>query len=201
MEAKSAWLNDTKKAARIIAAMANAARGETILWIIGLDEDGGRIVPLDSTDPADWWQRVESGFADKTTPGMQLLQVETEHGPVVALFFETDRAPYLVTTNGHGGVSKEVPWRSATTTRTASRAELLSMLTESVAVPEIDLIWADVYTQQSTIAALGGLPEREVWGFSIELELFSMPLPRTILCFLSIGGPRVSSRTTTSEFR
>lgn len=37
VELKTEWI-DTKKAARIIAGHANAARGENILWLIGVNE-------------------------------------------------------------------------------------------------------------------------------------------------------------------
>jgi hypothetical protein len=48
VEPKSDWL-DPKRAARRLAGHANAARGATILWIIGLDEANG-VVGINSAD-------------------------------------------------------------------------------------------------------------------------------------------------------
>src|SRR6266498_182530 len=42
VECKGTWPS-AAKAARQIAGHANAARGEPILWIIGLDEDNNRV--------------------------------------------------------------------------------------------------------------------------------------------------------------
>ncbi|PYS76160.1 MAG: hypothetical protein DMF66_16260 [Acidobacteria bacterium] len=40
VELKAAWPNDAYKAARQIAAHANPAGGEPILWVIGVDQKG-----------------------------------------------------------------------------------------------------------------------------------------------------------------
>jgi hypothetical protein len=60
VELKADW-PEAEKAARRIAAHANAARGEPVLWIVGLDEERG-VCPLGPTDPADWWAQVQSCF-------------------------------------------------------------------------------------------------------------------------------------------
>lgn len=93
VEAKATWPADPHKAARRIAALANAARGDDVMWLIGLDENGHAVVPLDDTDVANWWPAVESKFADVVAPAVRTLVVPTEHGQVVCLYFETDRSP------------------------------------------------------------------------------------------------------------
>ncbi len=53
VELKAEW-PDPAKAARRIAAHANSARGERIVWLLGIDE-GRRSVPgVEATAPAQW---------------------------------------------------------------------------------------------------------------------------------------------------
>ena len=140
VECKALLVNDHRKVARQIAALANSARGESVMWIIGVDEDKRCVVSAAGTDElANWWPAVERCFAD-LAPELQVIHVPTRHGSVMVLHFETDRSPYLVTTDGHRGVDMEVPWRVGNQTRTATRAQLLSVLVASTDVPELELI-------------------------------------------------------------
>lgn len=141
VECKAQWPEGgAPKTARRIAGSANAARGAEVLWIIGLDEDSRRVVDADPTEHATWWDQVERCFADAVVPDKQIVNVTTEHGTVTAVAFSTDRAPYLVTTDGKGGFDRDVPWRSGTKTRTAKRHELLSILVDKISVPTIEAI-------------------------------------------------------------
>jgi hypothetical protein len=92
VECKSAWL-DPPKASRRLAAHANSARDDHILWIVGLDEDAGEVQELEDSDPARWWGQVQSHFSEVAPDLVQHLTVPTESGVVVALQFATDRAP------------------------------------------------------------------------------------------------------------
>ncbi len=138
IECKAAW-SDPSKAARQLAAHANAARGADVIWVIGLDENASRVVTLGDTEPANWWAQVEKRFADDVAPELRFLRVPTEHGPVVCLHFETDRSPYLVTVAASGGVDREIPWRTGTRTRSAKRSEVLSLLVEASSPPLVEL--------------------------------------------------------------
>ena len=142
VECKAQWPTDADKAARRIAAISNTARGDEAMWLVGLDENGHRVEPLDQTDPANWWSAVESKFADGIAPGIRIMNVPTEHGLVVCLHYETDRAPYVVNLNPNkfGGLTREVPWRDGTRTRTAKRHELLSMMSAATAAPELEVL-------------------------------------------------------------
>jgi hypothetical protein len=146
VECKAAWPTEHKRIARRIAGLANSARGAHVLLIIGLDEDGHTVTELDETDLASWWDQVCRHFADGITPDLTSVRVPTEFGAVMGLAFATDRSPYLVTTDGIGGVSREVPWRSGTGIRTAKRHELLSLLIPASATPEIEFIDPVLYT-------------------------------------------------------
>jgi hypothetical protein len=140
VECKAIWPDPPGGAARQLAGQANAARGAPVLWIIGLDEDAHRVTGAGDLDPATWWPQVERRFAE-LAPNVRTFSVPVESGQtVMALFFETDRAPYVVTTDSQGGVQREVPWRSAAGTRTAHRRELLQMVIPAVEVPTLHLI-------------------------------------------------------------
>jgi hypothetical protein len=125
VEAKADWPVDYGKAARQIAALANAANAEYVVWIIGLDEDSNRVVPITPTDVAEWWPQVRR-FFDEIEPGFMPTPIPTAHGSVIALVFETARRPF-VTKNptGDGPLDRDIPWRDATTTRSAKRHEII----------------------------------------------------------------------------
>ncbi len=139
VEAKRKWPTDHRKAARQIAGLANAAGGEAALWIVGLDEDGHLVADPGDVEPADWWAQVSKYFSE-VAPDLNLLRVPTPHGTVAALWLETGRSPYVVTTNGHGGVDREVPWRRGTNLRSAHRSEILRAVVGEAEVPQLDAI-------------------------------------------------------------
>lgn len=70
VEIKSACI-EPDKAARRIAAMANAARGEPVLWIVGVDEKAATVPGVPASEFASWWQRVERRF-DEVTPSIAM---------------------------------------------------------------------------------------------------------------------------------
>ncbi len=126
IEAKRIWI-DAPKAARIIAGHANQARGDWIMWLVGVDEKTGDIHPTTPPDLAEWWPTVKSSFASEP-PAMMHLHIDDGQKAFTAVVFETHAAPYL-TKNPKGGVPEtEVPWREGTSTRTATRANLMSLL-------------------------------------------------------------------------
>ncbi len=114
VEAKAVWPPGPQKVARRIAGMANTAGGSPILWIIGLDEGGHQVADLGDTDIANWWSAVEAKFTDDVAPNMRTMTIGTDHGAVVCLHFDTDRAPYVVSTDSTGGITREIPWRRLT---------------------------------------------------------------------------------------
>jgi hypothetical protein len=60
VELKKEW-PDPVKAARRLAGHANSARGESILWLIGIDEKEG-VTGITQNDLADWYAQVKSFF-------------------------------------------------------------------------------------------------------------------------------------------
>jgi len=133
---KATWL-DPVRAARRLAAHANASRGALLLWLIGVDEIQG-IVGVDRGELSNWRTMVNSEF-DELPPDMTALNIPTPAGTVVALLFETDRAPYVVKNPQGGTVQFEVPWRDGNATRSAHRSEVLRLLVPLQAVPALEL--------------------------------------------------------------
>jgi len=121
IDVKSQWPADADETARRIAGHANAARGEPILWIIGVDERMKEVKGAAYEELATWWEAVKSRF-DGIAPSVTDLNVPVLERSVVALLFETDRSPFVVKNPlyGHekGNISYEVPWREGTSTTT-----------------------------------------------------------------------------------
>lgn len=131
-------LPEPVKAARQLGGHANAAAGGSILWVIGVDENG-KIVGVDHTEVTVWWAKIGSRF-DMLAPQLIMdLQVPFQEVTVSALLFDTTRAPYVIK-NPIGGSPYEVPWREGTGTRTANRADLLRILSPLQTLPDIEVI-------------------------------------------------------------
>src|SRR5438874_2299483 len=73
VELKAEWPTDPSRAARRIAGHANAAAGENILWLIGVDEATG-VAGAPFTELATWWPRIQSQF-DELAPEMRAVNV------------------------------------------------------------------------------------------------------------------------------
>lgn len=139
VELKSEWLHDSRRAARRIAAHANAARGEPILWLVGVDEKLG-VVGADFEELSNWYHAVVSHFDDHIAPELTSLNVAYQGKTVAALWFSTDRAPYVVNTDSRSEVQKEVPWREGNSTRSAGRSDLLKILVPIQRNPDVELL-------------------------------------------------------------
>jgi hypothetical protein len=146
VELKAEW-PEPSKAARRIAAHANAAHGESILWLIGVDEKNG-IVGARFEELSSWFQTVQS-FFDGTTPNLQTLNVNYETKIVVALCFDTSRLPFLVKNPAFGKtagepIEWEVPWREGTRTRSATRNDLIQMLAPLIKMPKVEMLEGEI---------------------------------------------------------
>lgn len=138
VELKAKYPDDVKKAARRIAGHANAARGEHILWLIGVDEGANTIPGASLTDLASWYSGVKAEF-DELAPEPVSLNIPIDGVTVVALYFETDRAPFVVKNPLGGTVQREVPWREATSIKSASRSQLIRLLTPIQKLPVVEV--------------------------------------------------------------
>lgn len=182
VEIKTEWPSDISKVARRIAGHANAAQGESVLWIIGADEKNGVVVGAGEKELADWWPQVQSQF-DGIAPDLMHLIVPTEPKAVVALLFDTTRAPFVVK-NPTASAQFEVPWRDATGVRSARRSDLIRLLVPLQHLPDVAIRQAklDTYISQENN------PHR-AWSWSLWVELYIVPLSeeRIVLPFHRCG--------------
>jgi hypothetical protein len=179
VELKSEWILP-EKAGRRIAGHANAARGAPILWLIGVDEEEG-VVGARHEDLADWYPQVRSQF-DGLAPQFVDLNIPVGSKTVVALLFETERAPFVVKNprfgkkNG-GPVELEVPWREGTRVRSARRADLVRLLSPLQALPAFEVL-------SGTLVAKREISEGEsvlVWRLILELYVETPSEDRVVI--------------------
>ncbi|MGI4788793.1 MAG: AlbA family DNA-binding domain-containing protein, partial [Janthinobacterium lividum] len=168
VELKRDWPPDNKKAARRIAGHANAARGEPILWIIGVDEGAGRIIGADLSEAASWFNSVKANF-DELAPEVTTLNVPVNGVTVVALYFETDRAPFVIKSPDGGAIQREVPWREATGVNSATRSQLIRLLSPLQKRPEIEVIATNFHIRCDNNTS------REEWKTSFVAALYVVP--------------------------
>lgn len=146
VELKASWI-DPYKAARRIAGHANAARGEPILWLIGVDEKTG-VIGANLMDLASWYAQVESNF-DGLAPPVTPVNVPMVKETVVALLFATERAPFVVKVEGTDRL--EVPWRGSTSIRSARRDELLRLLSPLQREPSLEVLSGSLFVRDGRI--------------------------------------------------
>ena len=190
IELKSVW-PDPAKTARRMAAHANAAGGEEILWIIGLSETQG-VVPCKPIDMAEWMPQVVKEF-DGLAPLIRDVVVPVNGSMVTALAIDSSRAPYVVKNPNYGGsgetIQWEVPWREGTTTRSARREDLVRMLAAVDAPPAIDVIGGRMVSQAAKALPSSAhtlLPEvfsAEHINWIVGLELYVVPSNRDRIVF------------------
>lgn len=142
VELKANW-PDPIKAARRLAGHANAARGEEVLWLLGVDERKG-VVGVDADDLANWWSVTSSNFMG---PAPAIIPVSIPQGSatVLALLIETVSAPFVVKnpafgTPQGGPVELEVPWREMTSIRSARHSDLIRLLVPQLKLPLIEVL-------------------------------------------------------------
>lgn len=171
VELKRDWPLEPIDMARRIAGHANAARGEPILWLIGVDQKGGQITGAPGRELADWWPQVRSRFDGLAPHLVRDLAVPYDGKTVVALLFETDRAPFVVTTKG-GPATHEVPWREATGIRSARRDELLRILVPAAKLPTYELLGVRFQSVTQGYTSKGTI---EVGRFEVDLYFIASP--------------------------
>ena len=139
VELKAAFIR-ADQAARRLAGHANAARGESILWLIGVDERARSVRGVDAAELANWFHQLESCF-ESAVPSMTDRVVFTDGLSVLALLFDTSYAPYVVkATSG----LLEVPWREGTAVRSARREDLIRILVPIMRAPSVEVTSADL---------------------------------------------------------
>jgi len=162
VEAKADWI-DPFHAARQLAAHANAALGEDVLWILGLKEGEG-VKVLSEQEPAAWFAQVAAAF-DGPAPRVHDLKVDTPHGRVHALSFTTQEPPYVIAAKPAANQkAPEILWRESTGVRHARRADLLRLLLPRAQLPEIEVLTCTLFAHDRTDNNL-----------MLQLELYVVP--------------------------
>ena len=168
IEFKAEWPKDIHKAARRLAGHANAAQGDRVLWVIGV-EDNGVVVGAKQEDRATWWPKILARFDEVTPTMLRDMNIPYDGHTVVALLFETDRAPFVVKAEQQQGpIQREIPWREATEVRTARRQDLIRLLAPLVRLPEVELMEVSLTAMKSEWRMT-----EEWWSF--KLVLFITP--------------------------
>jgi len=177
VELKTTWIGE-EEAARRIAGHANAARGEPILWLVGIDEEKG-VIGAEHKELANWWEKVKSKF-DGDAPSLTDVNIRVDDRTVVALLLETDRAPFVVKNPSFGKtngvvISREVPWREGTSTRTATRSDLLRLLVPVAHSPRVEVLGGELNCSLNGIAA--------VLNWKLSLRLYVEPEDSMVVVF------------------
>jgi hypothetical protein len=139
---------------RSLAAQANAARGEPIKWLIGLDEKNKSFTDVGESELANWYPQLVKHFEDGVAPQLMCSRrVNHDSKHLFAAQFATDEAPYV--TRIPDGDRYEVPWRQGNGTRSAKRRELLQILLPTTSIP----------IHEPILASLGAIPkgDKHIW--------------------------------------
>ena len=175
VELKLEMPTDHQRVARRIAAMANAARGEPFLWLIGVDERTGEIA-RPTFDLNSWWAKVSSFFAGDP-PAMRSSHLDD----ALMLVFESEAPPYVVRTrqekNEKGLPELEVPWREGSGTRSATRSDLLRLLVPILRTPEIEVMSGELKIGTANTATR--------WLASLEVRLIVIPRSSEMVTLLA----------------
>src|SRR5947209_2776123 len=83
VELKGEWI-DGKRTARLVAGHANDMRGESILWVFGIDEKRG-VIGVNPDEFSNWWSQFKSQFNEGVYPEVRHVNVPVGMETVVAL--------------------------------------------------------------------------------------------------------------------
>jgi hypothetical protein len=164
VEFKSQLTNDLFKLARQIAGHANSARGEWVLWILGVDEELG-LVGIPGLEWAKLWPQIESCF-DGKPPRPVIVPFEENGKALAAVAFETTLPPYVV--NNSGNDRLEVPWREGTRVRSAKHSDLLLLLSQTSSIPEVEVVQIGPLTRTDEVAEADAM-------YSLSAQLYFIP--------------------------
>jgi hypothetical protein len=190
----------TVKAARQLAAQANAATPDPFVWVIGVEEKTVKVQGAGKKELSNWYSRVAKSF-DGPPPTLSLSAILHDFDkPIVAVLFETDDAPYVV--NLYNSRDRVVPWREATGQRCASRSELLKLLQHRAVLPDSRII----EDSKKTSLVAHAKQNTKAWSMRLHLTLYleNRASKRTILpahdCSGWFEAPGLIERTAFTDF-
>lgn len=190
VELKSEWISP-EKAARRIAGHANSAHGSNILWLIGVDEKHG-IIGVEANELSNWYNMVKSQF-DGVPPSLSSVNVQITDKTVVAILLETNGAPYLVKNPAFGkekgnSIKFEVPWREGTSTRSATREDLLKILAPAIRKPKIELLGGILDARLMEKKDWDDSPDKFEWKLRLFLYIEPSTSERVVIPFHRCEG-------------
>jgi hypothetical protein len=163
VELKREWI-PPDRAARRLAAHANSALGEPILWLIGVDQKSRELIQSPN-ELASWWPLVTSYF-DGIAPDVVDLALSVDRKMIVALYFDTERRPFVVKSKPD---FLEVPWRDGTRTRSATRNELIRLLSPVVDLPNFEILNANFVAKRIQS------DPKSIWQLTASLTIYVFP--------------------------
>ncbi|HKB68673.1 MAG TPA: hypothetical protein VKC61_22620 [Pyrinomonadaceae bacterium] len=185
VECKASWL-DVKNVSRQLAGHANAASGEPVLWLIGVDEKGGVVAGASHNELANWYPQLVKEF-DGVAPCLVAdLNIAVEDKTIVALLFETTNAPFVVKVPNSDRL--EIPWREGTRTRSAKRAEVLRIL--SLLQNQGTLIPVKEFASESPRAQNLAIERPPFWEYLLTIELLKGKLQQVRRNYDDVNGER-----------
>ena len=169
------WPGPPRMAARRLAAHANAARGQSLLWLVGVKKGkptGANASGLDA------WLAGVTRYFDGLAPRIKAYNVPVGRDlrgqsiQVVALSIETERAPFVIRLAG-GQRSFEVPWLDAAdgVIHSAGRLELVKLLAPLQDLPRFEVLEAEL-TFYHNPHAVGG---KTLYRWTLDGSLYVLP--------------------------
>lgn len=181
VELKSGW-QEPERIAREIAGHANAAHGDPILWLIGVHEKKG-VVGVEFQEFSNWFQSIRAEF-NELAPEVQEVNIPRGEKTVVALLFETDRFPYVTRNPAFGTkgdpVKWEVPWRDGQTTRTATRTDLIRLLSPLLPQPTVEVLDGSLLLFTDDAVAAGIQAQEFRWVLDLSCYIVPKDIPLVI---------------------
>ena len=176
IEFKAEWPEEHHRAARRLAGHANAARGDRVLWLIGVD-DKGVVTGAKHEEFTAWWSKVQARFDEVAPTLVRDMNVAFDGHTVVALLFDTDRAPFVVNADQQqGAIQREIPWREGTKVLTARRQDVIRLLVPLVRLPEVEVIEVSLCAMKSEWRM-----KDEWWNLQLVRDVnYELPLTTTI---------------------
>jgi hypothetical protein len=182
VEFKREWI-PAAKAARRLAGHANSMAPAPILWIVGVDEKNRVVVGARQSDFAEWYPSMEAEFDDRVAPSVQVTNFAFDERPLLALAFDTGRAPFVVKDRDRNdGNHLDVPWREGTLTRSARRHELLRLLLPVTRLPMAEVLSARMRGPTTSHGNLNGSWDW-TYAWQVQLELYLTPVEERRLFF------------------
>ena len=186
----ASWPGPPRRAARLLAAHANAARGRDVLWLIGVKTGApgrnspGRLrVPGAQLPSFDAWLQKLLPFFDGLAPKVRAFVIPygaTGSVParsVVALQIETSRAPFVIRTAA-AGPTLDVPWwdPAAGQTRSAGRTELIKLLVPLQDLPQFEVLEAELTFYKNPHSSGS---QKTLHRWTLDGSLYVIPQPET----------------------